>query len=76
MEQTGTRQVIEIYKLIYHLAKDDDMSDVSLSQDPCFLSEFIIKLYTQIEEVENEVYVFFHMITVVPILFIYFDFRI
>lgn len=54
MEQTGTRQVIEIYKLIYHLAKDDDMSDVSLSQDPCFLSEFIIKLYTQIEEVENE----------------------
>lgn len=44
----------QIVKLVYQLAKDDDMSDVSPSQDPCFLKEWLINDCRCIEEVSGD----------------------
>lgn len=49
----------QINELVYHLVKDDDLSDVSPSQDPCFLNEWIVNDFPKTSEVENELLVFF-----------------
>lgn len=42
ISETVIKQMKEISKLVYRLAKYDDMSDVKISQDPCFLKEWFI----------------------------------
>lgn len=40
--------------MVYRLAKDDDMSDLSPSQDPNFLIEWFICVFIQLQEVVDE----------------------
>lgn len=46
--------------MIYQLAKDDNLSDESSSQDPCFLNESFINVFPKLQEVADEMCVFFN----------------
>lgn len=52
IDRTEIDQVIEIIKLVYYLAKNDDLSDLSISKDPCFLYELHFPYLTRIPDVE------------------------
>lgn len=60
IDQTGINRIIQITKMVYRLAKDDDMSDLSPSQDPNFLIEWFICVFIQLQEVVDEMWVFFN----------------
>lgn len=49
--------------MIYQLAKDDNLSDESSSQDPCFLNESFINVFPKLQEVADEMCVFFNFVT-------------
>lgn len=60
VDQTGIDRMKQINKLIYRLAKDDDLSEVSPSQDPCLLDEWHINLFARVREVQDVMWVFFN----------------
>lgn len=62
IDQTGIDRMIAINKLVYFMAKDDDLSDVSPSQDPCFLNEWFINEFSRIDEVSVEMWVFSNIV--------------
>lgn len=51
IDQTGINQIIQINKLFYRLAKDDDMSDASISNDCCLMTEWYSSGISQIQQV-------------------------
>lgn len=53
IDQTGINQINEITKRVYRLAKDDDLSDMSPSQDPCLLNEWHFNYFPQIGQNAN-----------------------
>lgn len=66
----------EISKLVYRLAKDDDMSDLSPSQDPNFLYEWFFSDFAQIIEIGDEMWVFFNFFSSTDQSYSFFRFHI
>lgn len=75
INQTGIDRLKKIDKLVYRLAKDDDLSDTSLSQDASFLFEYFewtFNDFPQRREVGNAMWVFFLNINSSNILIVLF----
>lgn len=67
IDHTGVHRINKINELVYRLARDDDLSDLSPSQDPTLLYEWYewsINLYPLRQQVGNAMWVFCDSLTV------------
>lgn len=61
IDPTGIDRINQINELVFRLAKDDDMTDLSPSQDPGFLREFYLSKFYRIPQVATDQWVFLYI---------------
>lgn len=60
IDEEGINRMNRITGLIYLLARDDDLSEVSPSQDSIFLDEWFFNGFPRFTEMRNKMWVIFN----------------